>query len=308
MEYRKLVNSDLNVSAVGIGCWAMGGAAWGATDDNVSIAAIQKALDLGINFLDTAPAYGKGHSEEIVGKAIKGRRDKAFIATKCGLEWNKKGRIWNNASRERLFKEIDECRERLDVDVIDLWQVHWPDPHIPIQETMEAMVKIKELGKIRAIGVSNFSPGQMEECLKYAQLVSDQPPYNMLHRDIEKDVLPFCREHNVGVVTYGSICRGLLSGKFKKGNTFPKNDLRSRDPSFNEKFEENLAIVEKLRPLAEKYGKTLAQLAINWVISQPGVTVAICGAKRPEQVEDNAGGADWRISDEDLAEIETIIS
>ena len=308
MEYRKLGTSDLRVSAVGLGTGIIGGEGWTADDDEKSIRAIQSAIDLGINLIDTAPVYGRGHSEKIVGKALKDRREKAVISTKAGNNWDQSdiNKVWRDSSEKRLLKELDDSLRRLGVDVIDLWQIHWPDPNTPLHQTMDTMLKIKEQGKIRAIGVSNFSKEQIGQCLKYAPVVSDQPPYNMLERDVEKEILPFCRRNNIGVIAYSSTCKAILSGRYRSvGDEFPW--YYAEDPDFKENFERNLRIVDALRPLAAKYGRTLAQLAINWVINRPGVTAALMGSRTAARVEENAGAAGWKILPEDLEKVEKIL-
>lgn len=309
MEYRKLDGTEFDVSVVGIGCWAMGGLVWGEVDDAESEAAIKRALDLGVNFVDTAAVYGAGRSERVVGRAIKGRRDDVVLATKCGIQWGVPGDFTSftrDASKAMIQRECDESLERLGVDVIDLYQIHWPDEHTPIAEMMAAMAELKAAGKIRAIGVSNFSAAQIAEAGKHAPVASVQPPYSLLRRDIEPELLPYCAEHGVGVVAYSPMQKGLLTGKYTPETTFPDTDARGRwDKNFKgERFLECLKFVEKLREIGARHGKTVAQVAINWVVYRPAVTVAICGAKRPSQVEDNVGAAGWQLTEADLAEIE----
>ena len=305
MQYRKLGSSDLEVSVVAMGCWALGGDEdfWGPVDDNESIAAVQQALDLGINLIDTAAAYGVGHSEEIVGKAIAGRRDEAVIATKCGLVWKDKTSPKTRClKRDSVIRECESSLRRLRVEAIDLYQIHWPDPETPIAETMEALVKLREQGKIRAIGCE-----LMSEARRYGPLECLQPPLSMLSRDSCEELLPYCLEYNMGVICYGPMARGLLTGKFDASSTF--TDLRKNDVNFSgEQFARNLSLVESLRPIAEKYGRTLSQLALRWVIQQPGVTSAIAGAKRASQVRENSGAGDFEISPEDMMDIETLLT
>jgi len=309
MEYRKLDGTDFEVSAVGLGCWAMGALGWGEVDDAESDAAIKRALDLGINFLDTAAIYGAGHSERVVGRAITGRRDDVVLATKCGIQWGVPGDVATLsrvASRAMILKECDESLERLGVEAVDLYQIHWPDEATPIAEMMEAMVALKDAGKIRAIGVSNFSTAQLDEARAHAPVAAVQPPYSLLRRDIEPELLPYCAEHDVGVVAYSPLQKGLLTGKHTAKTKFGEDDVRGRwDKNFKgERFLECLRFVEVLREIGARRGKTPAQVAINWVIHRPGVTLAICGAKRPSQVEDNAGAAGWQLTADELAEIE----
>jgi len=308
MEYRELGNSGLMVSEVILGTWSMGGTEWGTTDDSESIAAIGRGIELGITTIDTAPAYGWGHAEELVGEAIQGYpREELIIASKTGLDHDEARPFFRNCSREHVIRTIDESLSRLRTEYIDLHQIHWPDPDTPLEETMEAMVEIQQAGKVRHIGVSNFDADLMEGALKATKIASLQPPYNLFRRGIETDILPFCREHGIGVIVYSPLAKGLLTGKFKGDETFPENDVRRHNPQFHgEEFEKNAAMVERLRPIAEKYGKTRAQLAIRWILEQPGISAAIVGAKRPSQVEDNAGASGWRLSEEDMAEMAEI--
>jgi len=320
LEYRQLGNSDLKVSPIIFGAWAAGGWFWGPQDDDDSVRAIQAAIDAGINCIDTAPIYGMGHSEEVVGKAIKGRRDKVFLATKCGLRWDTPGEgsnpwtykgldstectVVRNLRKAAIVAEAEQSLKRLGTDVIDLYQCHWPDPSAPIAETMEAMVTLKQQGKIRAIGVSNFTPEMMAECLCHAPLASDQPPYSLLRRDIEADVLPFCRQHNVGVIVYSPLEQGILTGRVTMERTFPEGDYRSGRPWFQPANRRRiLDALEKVRPIAEAHNATLGQVAAAWIIAQPGVAAAIVGARNPDQARENARAADIRLSAADLQTI-----
>lgn len=315
MEYRQLGKSDLNISAVGLGCWAIGGWWWGGTDVKESIAAIQKALDVGINFIDTAPAYGWGLSEEIVGRALEGRRDRAIVATKCGIIWDHEAgmfhyesdnhRMFRYGAKQSIMAEVEGSLKRMGTDHIDLYQIHWPDPTTPFEETMNALATLLGQGKIRAIGVSNFTVAMHLECLKHGPLHSSQPRYNMLDRKIEKNVLPFCRKRKIGVVAYSPIEQGILTGKVTLDRRLAPGDYRARQPWFQEKnLRRALAFLDRIRPIAEGHGKSLTQLAIAWVLAQPGVTSAIVGARRPDQVEHNAGGADWRLTEDELKRID----
>lgn len=309
MEYRELGKTGVKVSAVGFGCWAMGGANWGVVDDNDSIAAAQRALDSGITFFDTAPGYGFGHSERILGEALKERRKGIFLATKCGIDWDDKGKIWRNSKPEYIRKDCERSLKNLQTDYADLLQVHWPDEETPIADTMGEMLKLQKEGKIKFIGVSNFSVEQMKECQKYVELVSLQPPYSMLKRDAEKEILPFCLEQKISVVVYSPLQQGLLTGKFTEEPKFQKGDMRAFNPLFRgEPFKRILNIVDQLKEIAVKYNKSMTHLAINWVLCNPAVTVAIVGAKRPAQVQENIGGAGWKLSNEDLKKIEKILT
>ncbi len=288
MEYAKIAGTGLVPSRIGLGTWAIGGWMWGGTDEERSIQTICTALERGITLIDTAPAYGQGRSEEIVGKALArwGRRDRLVIATKVGLEWRSAGDVVRNASRERIMKELAASLRRLRTDYIDVYQVHWPDPLVPIDETAEAMHRLYERGFIRAIGVSNFSLGQVAAFKSVAPLHTVQPPYNLFEREAEGDVLPYCRRHGVATLTYGVLCRGLLSGRMKSDTTFEGDDLRRTDPKFGApRYAQYLRAVAELERLARhSYGKSVLALAVRWVLDQPGVQVALWGARTPEQV------------------------
>jgi len=319
MEYRRLGDTDLEISEIGFGCWAMGGG-WGQIDDKESIAAARRALDLGMNFFDTADIYGFGHSEEVLAKALGARRKDVIVATKVGLAWDIHGCMFRASYRSHIMKGVEASLVRLKTDYIDLYQVHWPDPNTPFEETMRVMDDLVKVGKIRYIGVSNFTVPQIKKCLKARRIHSLQPPYNIFMREVEDELLPFCKKNGIGIVTYGPLAYGLLTGKYTKKTKFPKNDWRSGelfdepgdwqphiDLFHGEKFLRNLAIVEKLKKIAKRRGKTVGQLAIVWVLSNPAVTSAIIGAKRPSQVEENVGGAGWRLTGEELGEIQDIL-
>jgi aryl-alcohol dehydrogenase-like predicted oxidoreductase len=310
MEYRKLGASKLEVSVVGIGCWAIGGGpkGWGPVDDNESIAAIREGLDLGMTLVDTAPAYGYGHSEEVVGKALAGRRDRVVLATKCGLVWRETGgRIDCSLRPDSVRKECEASLRRLRVETIDLYQIHRPDPATPLGDTMSALLDLREQGKVRAIGVSNFNCQEMSEARRAGLVESLQPELSLLEPQAVDDLLPYCREYGIGVVTYGSLGRGLLTGKFNISSTF--KDLRADDPRFRgEAFLQNLAFVEGLRAVAGRVGCTLAQLALRWVIQQDGVSSAIAGVKRPSQTRENAGAGEITIPAAEMEEIDRLLA
>ena len=315
MELRQLGKSDLKVTPVVFGAWAIGGWFWGGTDDAEAVTAIRAAVDEGINTIDTAPMYGFGHSEEIVGKALKGIRDKVIVATKCGLRWNRTDGDFHFVAQDeqnrshQIYKVlkpdsiIEECElslKRLNVDVIDLYQCHWPDTTTPIADTMGALMKLKEQGKIRAVGVSNFTPAMMRECLNAAPLASDQPKYSLLAREIEADVLPFCRENNIGVIVYSPLAQGLLTGKVTMDRQFAPGDLRVNTPWFQPQNRQRvLDALGRIRPIADAHRATLGQVAINWVINTPGVTSAIVGARNAAQVRENVHAAEFRLSEEE---------
>jgi len=307
MEYRPLGTSGIETSTVAIGCWAMGGTTWGPQDDRESVAAVRRAVELGINLVDTAPVYGRGHSEKTVGRAIQGIRDKVVLATKWGIEWGANGSIRRNSSPQRLQDEIRASLERLGVDRIDLYQVHWPDENTPIAETAEAVRGLYESGTIGAIGVSNYSVEQMSEWLKHAPLHCLQPAFSMFARGIQREVLPFCIANDIATIVYSPLHKGLLTGKYNEQSKF--TDLRAGSGDFTgERFKVNLDAVERLKAVAERCGKTVTQLVVNWTTHTPGVTAALCGARRPSQIEESAGGAGWEIPPEDLAEIDDILA
>ena len=270
MEY---LTTPLRVSRIALGTWAIGGWMWGGTNEDESIRTIHAALDRGINLIDTAPVYGFGRSEEIVGTALvqNGRRKQAIIATKVGLAW-KDGNPYRDASKGRIVREVEDSLRRLQTDVIDIYQVHWPDPNTPIEETAEAMAALYRGGKIRAIGVSNFSPAQMDTFRAVAPLHTAQPPYNLFERGIEKAVLPYCRSNGITTLVYGSLSRGLLSGRMNAETRFPADDLRSNDPKFQmPRFRQYVAAVEKLDRFAQdNYGKRVIHLALRWLLDRPG--------------------------------------
>lgn len=299
MEYRKLGDSDLEVSVIGFGAWGIGGAPfWKSEGDEMSMRAIKKAFDLGITFFDTAPVYGFGHSEELMGKALKPVRDKVIIATKCGLSWEREklGAISNDCTKKAILKEIDLSLKRLQTDWIDLYQVHWPDPKTPQKETMEALLEIQEKKKIRAIGVSNYSVEQMKECLEYGKIVSLQPEYSLLQRSIEKGTVSFCLENEIGIIAYSPLASGVLTGKYDKNTRF--TDWRSKGllgVFKGEGYVKNIAKVDELKKMAESAGKTCAQMAINWVVHQPGLTAALVGVKNENQMEDNLKAIGWEM-------------
>jgi aryl-alcohol dehydrogenase-like predicted oxidoreductase len=310
MEFVDIPGTSMRVSRVALGTWAMGGWMWGGSNESDAVRTIHAALDRGINLIDTAPVYGFGRSEEIVGKALAvgGRRKRAFIATKVGLDW-KDGKPFRNARKARIIEEAEDSLRRLQTDVIDLYQVHWPDPHTPVAEVAEAMDELHRAGKVRAIGVSNFSPAQMEEFRKVAPLHTAQPPYNLFERAIEGDVLPYCRDRDIAVLAYGSLCRGLLSGSMSKSSQFTGDDLRKSDPKFlPPRFEQYLAAVKKLDQFArEHYGRRVIQLAVRWVLDRGEMNIALWGARRADQLSPIADVVGWHIDSSAMAEIDQIL-
>ena len=309
-ETVEIPGTQLRVSRVALGTWAMGGWMWGGTDESASVATIRAALEQGISLIDTAPVYGFGVSEEIVGEAlaVAGLRSRSVIATKVGLEW-RDGKIYRNATRARIMREVDDSLRRLRTDYIDIYQVHWPDPLVPIEETAEAMRTLYQQGKIRAIGVSNFSVAQMEAFRRVAPLHVLQSPYNLFERAIEADVLPYCRTHHIATLGYGALCRGLLSGRMRPDTAFQGDDLRRIDPKFQPpRFGEYLEAVRRLDELAQRsFHRRVIHLAVRWMLDQ-GISVALWGARRPEQVEAALGVADWSLDDADRALIERIVN
>jgi aryl-alcohol dehydrogenase-like predicted oxidoreductase len=310
MEFVQIPKTSLQVSRVALGTWAIGGWMWGGSDEKEAIRTIHAALDGGINLIDTAPVYGFGRSEEIVGKALAsgGRRQRSMIATKVGLDWWD-GKPFRNATKARIMEEAESSLRRLQTDVIDLYQVHWPDPNTPVAEIARAMEELHRAGKIRAIGVSNFSPTQMDEFRRAAPLHTAQPPYNLFERAIEKDVQPYCRDHNIGLLAYGSLCRGLLSGRMSNSSRFKGDDLRKSDPKFQApRFDQYLAAVEKLDRFArENYGKRVIHLAARWVLDRGQSNIALWGARKPDQLSPIKEVMGWRIDDSGMHEIDRIL-
>jgi aryl-alcohol dehydrogenase-like predicted oxidoreductase len=308
MELTDIPGTSLKLSPVAIGTWAIGGWMWGGTDEAESIATIRAALEHGINIVDTAPVYGFGRSEEIVGKAITESRlrSNVVIATKTGLQWEG-GRVARNASRNRIMREVEDSLRRLQTDYIDIYQVHWPDPLVTIEETTDAMDQLFAQGKIRAIGVSNFSVVQMERFRRVAPLHVLQPPYNLFERGIEADLLPYCRENSIATLGYGALCRGLLSGRMRADTVFDGDDLRRTDPKFvAPRFAQYLAAVNKLDRLAQRFGKRVIHLAIRWMLDQ-GITTALWGARHPGQLQPVDEVTGWSLDASAKAEIDQIL-
>jgi aryl-alcohol dehydrogenase-like predicted oxidoreductase len=310
MEYALISGTEMNVSRIALGTWAIGGWMWGGTDERESIRTIHTALDKGINLIDTAPVYGFGLSEEIVGKAIEERRqrDKVFIATKVGLEWHN-GSLSRNSSRFRLRQEVQDSLRRLRTDYIDIYQVHWPDLAVPIEETARTMQALYKEGLIRAIGVSNYSTGQMDRFMSVSELHTVQSPYNLFEREIDRDVLPYARAKSLSVLAYGPLCRGLLTGKMRPDTQFTGDDLRKSDPKFQPpRFTQYLSAVQQLEELAQKrFGKHVMQLAVHWVLAQRGITSALWGARHPEELDAVTGVLEWNLDADTRAVIDQIL-
>ncbi len=309
METRVLGKGGPELTVVGFGAWAIGGPwefGWGAVDDQLSMKTISLGLDLGINWIDTAAVYGLGHSEEIVAKALKGRTEDVFIATKCGMVWDDRKRVRTHLGPKSIRREVENSLRRLRREHIDLYQFHWPDPETPVEESWTAMVELKAEGKVRFIGVCNFDVPLLMRCQAIAPVQSLQPPFNLLKREVESEILPFCRQHSIGVVAYSPMMSGLLSGKFDIQKVAP-DDWRRKDRVFQEpRLSKELAFVERPRPIAEKHKKTVGQLAVAWVNMNPAVTSSIVGARTPEQVAQNVE-ADFRLPPADVSAMEAAL-
>jgi aryl-alcohol dehydrogenase-like predicted oxidoreductase len=319
MEYKELGNSGVRASVITFGSWAAGGWMWGGTEQNDAVGAIRASYDLGVTSIDTAPIYGMGLSEQIVGEAIKGLpRDKVQILTKFGMRWDlpapqgdfgfktkdNDGQdldVYKYAGPESIIKECEDSLKRLGTDYIDLYQIHWPDVTTPIDVTMEAVTRLVEQGKVRAVGVSNYSAAQMAEAEKTVRLASNQVPYSMVRRDIEKEVVPYSVEHNKAILAYSPLQLGLLTGKIKPGQHFDASDLRATHPLFKPEFVTRVnAFLDKIRPMAESKNASLSQVVLRWTLAQPGITVALVGARNAEQATQNAKAMDVKLSSEEL--------
>ncbi|AYO29793.1 aldo/keto reductase [Biomaibacter acetigenes] len=321
MLKRRIGTTELEASVIGYGCWVISGSDfWTGTGDESSIKAVQTAYDMGINFFDVAPVYGFGHAEELLGKALKGKRGKIIIASKCGLVWDDQKRITNLLSKRSILKEIDDSLRRLGTDYIDIYQMHWPDYNTPIEETMDALNQIKKEGKIRYIGASNFPVKLLNEARKYGEIVSHQCLYNMIDRNAdfyhniplyyrtEEEIIPDCKENKTAFIPYSPLCQGLLTGTFKPGENFDEKDVRNANPELKgEKLARNLQIVEELKKVAERIGKPLSQIALNWLIKNETVTTIIAGATKTAHIKDNVESAAWELDNETYKEINTIL-
>ncbi len=317
---RQLGNSDMHITAIGFGAWAIGGGdwqfSWGSQDDNDSVAAIQRALDLGINWIDTAAVYGLGHSEEVVGRALQGRSKKPFVFTKCSMVWSRKfwqskDQIGRSLKRDSIRKELEASLRRLKMDAVDLYQIHWPEPEKDIEEGWETLVRLKEEGKVRSIGVSNFSVPQMERIAKIAPITSLQPPYSILNRGVEKEILPYCQQHNIGIINYSPMVSGLLTGAMTKERVanLPADDWRRNNARFQEpQLSRNLKLVELLREIGSAHGRSPGEVAIAWTLRQPAVTAAIVGGRNARQVDGIIGAATFRLQLEEITRIEDFLT
>jgi aryl-alcohol dehydrogenase-like predicted oxidoreductase len=314
MKFRKLGFTQLELSTVGLGTWAIGGGdwqyGWGPQDDADSVATIQRAIDLGVNWLDTAAVYGLGHSEEIVGQAIKGMREKPLIATKCSLRWGEDRIVYNSLKKDSIRYEAEQSLRRLQVDTIDLYQIHWPNPEPDIEEGWGEIARLVQEGKIRYAGVSNFNIEQLQRIQPIHPVASLQPPYSILRRNIEGDLLHYCRKNEIGVVVYSPMQKGLLTGKITHQRVvdFPEDDNRSRDRMFHEpQLSINLELVERLSQVAARRNISVAQLAIAWVLRRPEVTSAIVGGRQPDQIEETVRAGDVELTTAELEEIERLL-
>jgi aryl-alcohol dehydrogenase-like predicted oxidoreductase len=314
MKLKQLGNSDMQITPLGIGAWAMGGGGWqfgwGPQDDNNSIAAIHAALDAGINWIDTAAVYGLGHSEEVVAQALKGRSRRPYVFTKCALIWNEKGEIGHSLKASSVRREVEASLKRLQVDVIDLYQIHWPDPPQEIEEGWETMAKLKQEGKVRWIGVSNFDVEQMERARKIAPITSLQPPYSIIRPDVERDILPYCARNQIGVIVYSPMQSGLLSGAMtrKRIANMPEDDFRKRNSHFQEpELTRNLELAKLLRNIGVRNRRKPGEVAIAWTLRRPEVTGAIVGMRSPEQVKGVIRAAEFRLGSEEIARIESFL-
>ena len=310
MEYRQLGRSELEVSVIGFGGFAIGGRWWGDPDDQAAIAAVRRALDLGINLFDTAPVYGSGHSEELLARALENQRKEVVIATKFGLFGERRDAIQVDNSPARLRRDVESSLRRLRTDTIDLLQIHWPEEKTPIEDTVRAMLLLQKEGKVRYLGACNYDPPRMERALSAGRLDSLQSPYHLLRRGVEKEDLPLCRQQEIGFLAYEPLCRGLLTGKFTGEETFDDGsfDLRATDPRFRgQRFRDNVQLVRRLERIAGGLGCSVAQLAVAWTLAHPAVTSALCGAKRPEQIQECAAAASYKLGGTELAAIDAVV-
>jgi aryl-alcohol dehydrogenase-like predicted oxidoreductase len=311
---RQLGNSDLKITPIGYGAWAIGGGnwefAWGAQDDEESVKTIERALDAGINWIDTAAVYGLGHSEEVVAKALKRSGKRPYIFTKCSMRWDKDRQIFRSLKAKSLEEELEGSLRRLGVETIDLYQIHWPNPEEEIEEGWETLARFQKEGKVRYIGVSNFNVAQMKRVQKIAPITSLQPPYSILRRAIEAEVLPFCEQNNIGVINYSPMVSGLLTGKMtaERVANMPADDWRRRNVNFQEpQFSKNMKLVELLRAIGKPHGVEPGVVAIAWTLRKPAVTAAIVGARRPDQVDGVLPAASFRLSEAEIDRIEQFL-
>jgi len=312
MQKKRLGNSDLELTPIGVGAWAMGGGgwafAWGPQDDDESISAIHAALDHGVNWIDTAAVYGLGHSEEVIARALQGRSNKPYVFTKCARTWNENRQIQKVLKRDSVRRECEDSLRRLEVDVIDLYQIHWPEPDEDVEEGWETLARLKEEGKIRWIGVSNFSVAQLERCRAIAAVTSLQPPYSAVSPEVQDAQLPYCQEHGIGVIVYSPMKSGLLTGKMTRERVaaLPEDDFRRRAPAFQEpQLTRNLALADRMKEIGGRHGRSAGEVAIAWTLRHPAVTAAIVGMRSAEQVAGVVGALDFHLSPQEIAEIDS---
>jgi len=310
MNYRTLGNTDIEVSEVALGCWPIAGMASPGTNDDDSLATIRECFELGINHLDTAYCYGRsGESERLIGRALSGRRDEIVIATKGGLHWDRQGKMVKDGRPATLRRQCHESLQRLGFDHVDLLYLHAPAPNVPVAESAGALKQLLDEGKARAVGVSNVTVAQLDEFSAACALAAYQPPYNMLQRQVEADTLPWCRRHNVAVLVYWPLAKGLLAGKIGRDHVFAESDSRRKYPMFHgQEWTKNHDLLDRLREIAQDAAHTVAELVINWTIHRPGVTAALCGAKRPRQIGETAGGSGWQLGQGQLARIDQALA
>lgn len=311
MQTKQLGNSDLMITPVGVGAWAMGGAgweyAWSSQDDNDSITAIHRALDLGVNWIDTAAVYGLGHSEEVVARAVKGMTNKPYIFTKCSLVWDENRQIFSSLKADSVRREVEASLRRLGVEQIDLYQIHWPDPDPEIEEGWATLVELQQAGKLRHIAVSNFSAEQMARAMNIAPITSNQPPYSAVKRGVEESVLPFCLQNNIGVIVYSPMQAGLLTGKMTRERiqNLPADDWRKGDEEYQEpRLSKNLRLADAMVNIAKRHNVPVPNVSIAWVLNHPAVTGAIVGVRNPKQADEVVGGGTLKLTEQDLQEIE----
>jgi aryl-alcohol dehydrogenase-like predicted oxidoreductase len=316
LEKREFGRTGMEITRIGFGSWAIGGsgwaAAWGPQDDDEAVGAIRRAVELGMNWIDTAAVYGLGHSEELVARALKNlpESERPYVFTKCSRVWDESGNVSDSLKRDSVKRECEDSLRRLQTDVIDLYQVHWPKPDEDIEEGWSAMAELKEEGKVRHIGVSNFDVSQMERAQRIAPVETLQPPYSMLRREVEEEILPYCQENDIGVIVYSPMRSGLLTGKMtpERVQNLPSDDWRRNNPDFQEpRLSKNLELVELLRAIGEVHGRSPAEVAIAWTLRHPAVTAAIVGGRRPDQVDGVIGAAEFRLSEDEIEEIETAL-
>ena len=311
MQKKRLGNSDMELTPIGVGAWAIGGSgwafAWGPQDDNESIAAIRTALDGGVNWIDTAAVYGLGHSEEVVAQALEGRANRPYVFTKCERTWDEKRQIHKSLKADSIRRECEASLRRLKVDTIDLYQIHWPEPDEDLEEGWGALAKLKEEGKVRYIGVSNFNVAQMERIRPIAPITSLQPPYSAVSPEIEDEILPYCRQHNIGVICYSPMKSGLLTGKMTKERvaSLPEDDFRKRALAFQEpNLSRNLELAQLMKSIGERHGRSAGEIAIAWTLRHPAITAAIVGMRSAEQARGVLGALDFRLSPAEITEID----